>query len=484
MIAPLPPPVHGSAMMTQYIKDSGIINNAVEMDWVNLSTSRSLDEIGRKSIKKFFRFATSYLLTFWKLLIHRYDTCYLAITCHGIGFLKDAPFVLMCKLFKHKIILHQHNKGMADDVDRPIYRWLLPLVYRDTKVILLSQRLYPDIAKVVLPTQIAICPNGIPMCEKRPRHQRGNTVPRLLFLSNLIESKGVFVLLDACRILKERGLKFTCRFVGGETSEITRQRFEEEIKSRGLDETVIYAGTKYNDDKAQEFSNADIFIHPTLNDCFPLSLIEAMSHALPAISTNEGGIPDIISDKISGYITESHSPHELAIKIANMIEEPEIRRKMGYEAYHKFQSEFSIDKFEHRIHSILTSVNQSGGVKYVEYIGPKYGLDKTSELDNADIFIFPSFYKNECFPLVLLEAMQHSLPVITTDNGGIPDIVRHNTSGIITPPGSSTALADHIQNLIKSPELRIAIGQNGYNSYIHNYTITHFEQQILHCITD
>ncbi len=51
MIAPLPPPVHGSAMMTQYIKDSGIINNAVEMDWVNLSTSRSLDEIGRKSIK-------------------------------------------------------------------------------------------------------------------------------------------------------------------------------------------------------------------------------------------------------------------------------------------------------------------------------------------------------------------------------------------------------------------------------------------------
>ena len=58
-----------------------------------------------------------------------------------------------------------------------------------------------------------------------------------------------------------------------------------------------------------------------------------------------------------------------------MIEEPEIRRKMGYEAYHKFQSEFSIDKFAHRIHSILTSVNQSGGVKYVEYIGPKYGFD-------------------------------------------------------------------------------------------------------------
>ena len=104
----------------------------------------------------------AYCLVLGKLMHRRYDLCYLAITCHGIGFLKDAPFVLLCKLFGKKIVIHQHNKGMSRDVKQWPYRWLLPLVYRNTKVILLSWRLYPDIENVVRKEQILICPNGIP----------------------------------------------------------------------------------------------------------------------------------------------------------------------------------------------------------------------------------------------------------------------------------------------------------------------------------
>lgn len=55
-IAPLPPPVHGSAMMTQYIKDSSVINEVFDTDWINLSTSRRMDEIGKKSPVKIWRF--------------------------------------------------------------------------------------------------------------------------------------------------------------------------------------------------------------------------------------------------------------------------------------------------------------------------------------------------------------------------------------------------------------------------------------------
>ena len=51
---------------------------------------------------------------------------------------------------------------MSRDVKQWPYRWLLPLVYRNTKVILLSWRLYPDIENVVRKEQILICPNGIP----------------------------------------------------------------------------------------------------------------------------------------------------------------------------------------------------------------------------------------------------------------------------------------------------------------------------------
>ena len=45
-------------------------------------------------------------------------------------------------------------------------------------------------------------------------------------------------------------------------------------------------------------------------------------------------------------------------------------------------------------------------------------------LQTADIFVFPTFYFNECFPLVIIEAMMNGLPVISTDEGGIRDEVK------------------------------------------------------------
>lgn len=162
---PLPPPVHGSSMMCQQIRDSERINSTFACRYVNLSTSRSSTEPYNFSplllIKKVLRFAGSWVCVLGELLLHRPHTAYLAITCHGVGFLKDAPFVLLCKLFRCRIVIHQHNKGMAAYVHRPLYRWLLPLVYRHATVILLSWRLYDDIAEVVSKDQVVICPNGI-----------------------------------------------------------------------------------------------------------------------------------------------------------------------------------------------------------------------------------------------------------------------------------------------------------------------------------
>ena len=160
-ITPLPPPVHGSAMVSQCIKDSELIRGEFDCDFVNLSTSRRMDEIGKGGAKKLLRFAGSFFLLFYKLLVHRYDLCYLAITCHGVGFLKDAPFVLLCKLFGRRIVIHQHNKGMSGCIDRWPYRWLIPYIYKHARVILLSWHLYPDIAQAVKREQVMICPNGI-----------------------------------------------------------------------------------------------------------------------------------------------------------------------------------------------------------------------------------------------------------------------------------------------------------------------------------
>ena len=197
-IATFPPPIHGSAVVSEQIRNSKVINDAFDGDYVNLGTSRKMDEIGKGGLwlnmQKLFRFAGSFFKTFGLLLSHRYDLCYCAITCHGSGFLKDAPFVLLCKLLRRKIVIHQHNKGMVKDVDRPVYRWLLPLVYKNAKVILLSWHLYPDIEKVVKREDVMICPNGIKPTVNPDFKRTPNKIPHILFLSNLLIDKGVLVL--------------------------------------------------------------------------------------------------------------------------------------------------------------------------------------------------------------------------------------------------------------------------------------------------
>ena len=355
-ITPLPPPVHGSAMVSQYIKENKELEKDFICDFVNLSTSRKMDEIGKKSLMKYLRFIGAYFQVLWKLITHRYVLCYLAITCHGIGFLKDAPFVLLCKLFRRKVVIHQHNKGMSKCVDRQPYKWLLPLVYKNTKVILLSWFLYPDIQRIIKKEQVIICPNGIPHTPyEEPRHKHNNQFPCMLFLSNLIPSKGVYVLLDACRILKEKGYTFVCNFIGGETKEITKQIFQDAVKERGLEHIVKYHGPKYGNEKIEFFINSDIFIFPTFynNECFPLVLLEAMQYKLPVISTDEGAIPDIIHNGINGFVCKRNDATSTAEAIETLLNHKDRCKEMGANGYKLFEQELTLQKFNHNIHTIL-----------------------------------------------------------------------------------------------------------------------------------
>lgn len=354
LVAAFPPPVHGSSVVSQYIKDSGVINKAFDCDYVNLSTSRVMDEIGKRNLIKIWRFLISFIKELWLLSSHRYDLCYLAITCHGIGLLKDAPCVLLCKLFKRKIVIHQHNKGMANDVDRWPYRWLLPLVYKDAKVILLSWRLYPDIEKVVPRQNVYICPNGI-LDAGYTYEDRKNDIPRVLFLSNLIESKGVFVLLDALKLLKDKGCQFVCDIVGGETQEIDKKRFLEIVSLRGLSEQVVYHGKKYGKNKDVFLKNADILAFPTFyqNECFPLVLLEAMQYGLPIVTTDEGGILDMVEDGVNGLICEKNDSVSLAERLELLIKDKELRVRMGRINMSKYKEQFKLDVFENKMVQII-----------------------------------------------------------------------------------------------------------------------------------
>lgn len=352
-LAPLPPPIHGSAMVSEQIRNSKVVLEAFDGDFVNISTSRKMCEIGKGglwlTLQKTIRFLVSFLKTLGLLLTHRYDLCYCAITCHGSGFLKDAPFVLLCKLFRRKILIHQHNRGMAKDVDRPIYRWLLPLVYRNTKVLLLSWYLYPDIEQVVKREDIIICPNGIKPISYDECKRRPTKIPHILFLSNLMIDKGVYVLLDALKILSEKGIPFICDFVGSETKDIDANRFAAEVERRGLSHSVVYHGPKYGEEKKKCFLQTDIFAFPTFYDCFALVILEAMNYQLPIVSTFFGGTPDEVINGENGYIVEPEDAQATADALCQLLEDASLRQRMGRAGYKKFMEEFTEETFERNI---------------------------------------------------------------------------------------------------------------------------------------
>ena len=553
-IAPLPPPVHGSSMVSKYIKESMLIQESFDCDFVNLSTSRTMDEIGKGGLKKLFRFLGSLCTLLGKLLTHRYDLCYIAITCHGMGFLKDAPFALLCKLFGRKLLLHQHNKGMSRDCNRWPYRWLMPLVYRNATVMLLSWHLYEDISAVVKREQVIVCPNGVPpldnenlaaelratgnvergtelnsqftidnsqltissgaaslnpqrssidldlSCQRDEHtnldafthtqacadqdsqrlnvlglaegfaidvnendnlfkstefilgqqnldtnsqnariaslacghpdemsnltqttqktqnisinadidtfthtqacadqdsqrlnvlglaegfaidvnenencHPDGNSKlytlnsklnaePRLLFLSNLIVSKGIYVLLEACQRLKERGVAFHCDYVGGESKEVTGEQFRKAIAERGLEDCVIYHGPQYGADKDRAFRRADIFVQPTFDDCFPLTLVEAMQYRLPIVSTDVGAIPDIVTDGVNGLVCKQQDVDSLVEALTTLLADAALRREMGVRGHARYLKEMTLEAFEGSFAEALRStVNRTGG---------------------------------------------------------------------------------------------------------------------------
>lgn len=355
-IVPLPPPVHGSSMISQYIRESRIINGEYDCDYVNLSTSRSVEEIGSNSFSKLHRFLSSFFLSVWLLVRHRYSVCFISPTCHGKGFLKDFPFIFVCKLFCKKVILHHENKGLSEDVDKWPYCWLMPYAYRNAKVILLSWLLYPDVERVVKRNQVLICPNAIPDIQYCYQ-DKNNPIPNILFLSNLIVSKGVVVLLDALKILKEQGIVFYCDFVGSETNEITAKRFKEESTIRGLNNYVIFHGPKFRNEKSYFFENADIFVFPTYyhNETFGLVNLEAMAYGLPIITTDEGGIPDVVKDGENGLICKQRDAISLANCIKILIKDKDLRARMGLDGMKKYQEKYTISVFEKRIKDILES---------------------------------------------------------------------------------------------------------------------------------
>lgn len=355
----LPPPIHGAAMVGKWIHDSEKINEQFDCRYINLTAAANLSDIGKIGIGKVFNFSRMMTRIRRTVKVFKPDLVYVTPNAAGGAFYKDFMVVNMLKRMGCRVLCHYHNKGVRrrqiHSFDDQLYRSF----FKDIKVLLIVPQLYDDMKKYLRIRDTYFCPNGIPeLLSTEIEAKRNNEVPEILYLSNLLISKGIIDLLDALYLLRGEGYKFHCTVVGAEAAAMNGESLKEEIDSRHLQNMVEYVGPKYGKDKDSYLRNADMLAFPSYypKETFGLVNLEAMEYKLPVISTNEGGIPYVVKDGETGLICPSRNPIALSQALAKLIENPELRIAMGEAGYKFFKSEFTIDRFIDRLVNVFNRV--------------------------------------------------------------------------------------------------------------------------------
>ncbi len=349
--------MHGAALVGNLIKNNALLNKKFRSDYINLSASNNLNEIGKFGIFKIFRILKVQCSVLIKLIFNRYDLCYVTLASSGLGFYKDALIVALVKFFRVKIVFHFHNKGVSKHKKNYLNNFLYSFIFKNTNSILLSDYLYYDLESYVKPSNIHICHNGImPLNQINAFVKPLNDAKcKLLFLSNMMKEKGVLELLNACAELKNQNYNFECHFAGN-WMDITEDYFNDFVSKNDLKNYVFAHGRIIGNEKNELFNNSDIFVLPTYSDCFPLVLLEAMDFSLPIISTYEGGIQDLVIENYNGFLIKQKDTNSLIDKISHLISHPELRLKMGENGNKLFNEKFTLKQFEENFSQIITEL--------------------------------------------------------------------------------------------------------------------------------
>lgn len=351
----LPPPVHGAAMVGLFIQQSPEINKSFTSMYLNLSTSTSVDDIGKGGWKKAWKYLWLIVKAFRIPFSFQPDIIYMTITAKGIGFYKDALLVLFLKPFGKQFVFHFHNKGVSINQNKKIDNWLYRRVFKNAHVILLSELLYSDIEKFVPRARVHFCPNGIEAVNNKVNLKIKSKF-EFLFIGNLAESKGILDVVDSLAQLKTKYSDFHCTVIGGEGA-MSASELLAHIELQNLNEHITYVGKQYDSVKGEYITNADVILHPSHEECFPLVLLEAMSAGKPVVSTFEGGIPDIVENNVTGFLVNKKDISALCNRMEVLVSNPELRIEMGQKAQEKFLRSFTLSRFESKFISILNSIS-------------------------------------------------------------------------------------------------------------------------------
>lgn len=147
--------------------------------------------------------------------------------------------------------------------------------------------------------------------------------------------KGHDTLLQATAVLGNAAPTFLLAGDGARKKELQDLAAELHI----ADNRVRFLG--FRQDVPDLLAAADFFVLPSFTEGLPLSILEAMSHRLPIVATNVGGIPELVKDGEHGFLVPPKEPEALANAITRLVDNPDLRVKMGEAGYKRVAKDFS-----------------------------------------------------------------------------------------------------------------------------------------------
>ena len=179
--------------------------------------------------------------------------------------------------------------------------------------------------------------------------------PLILAVGQLTERKGFRYILDACDILRNLNISFHCNIIGdGE-----KKNLMDKYNALNLHRCVSFLGSQPQDVVKSMLQEASIFVLPSIittngmREGIPVALMEAMAMELPVVSTKTVGIPELIENGREGFLVEQKNSEQLATALKKLLEDDNLKNKMGKEGRKKVEKYFNISNIPSLFYDIF-----------------------------------------------------------------------------------------------------------------------------------
>jgi glycosyltransferase involved in cell wall biosynthesis len=176
-----------------------------------------------------------------------------------------------------------------------------------------------------------------------PAKPDSRSCPRILSVGRLVPKKGFPVLLQALRMLRQKGWDFRGTIIGNGPME---PELRKQIADLGLDDEVELLSPMPQHELHKHYLAADLFVLACEvqddgdRDGIPNVIVEAMAMGIPVVSTNISGIPECVDHGVNGMLAPEKNPSALAETMAALLSQPERARQLGLEGRKKVERDF------------------------------------------------------------------------------------------------------------------------------------------------